>query len=238
MSNDKYERYGALAGVVAVVLFVVGFVIVLPKPPAPDASAESFAGYYTNHQDAIRAAIVIISASLLAFIWFLGSLSSALRSAIGSPRLPTVAFGGGIIAAVFFLIALTVTATAAFRPDETSPEVIRALNDVGLVCGAPAAAGFVALFAATALVIARSNALPQWLCAVNVVAAVASLGAIGAMFTTTGAFAADGALGLFVPVILGFIVPIAADSIVLYQNVGSAGLSDRISGAVGRVTGQ
>ncbi|MFN2613179.1 MAG: hypothetical protein ABR536_07410 [Solirubrobacterales bacterium] len=220
------------------VLFVVGFVIVLPQPPAPDASAASVASYYTDHQDAIRIAVLIISAALLFFIWFLGSLSSALRLAIGSPRLPMVAFAGGIIGAAFFLIALTVTATAALRPEETSPEVVRALNDIGLVVGAPAAPGFVALFAATALVIARSNALPQWLCAVNVVGAVASLGALGAMFTTTGAFAADGALGLFVPVTLGFIVPIAADSIVLYRHVGSAGLSDRTSGAAGRAPGQ
>jgi hypothetical protein len=239
MDNDRFARYGALTGLVSVILIVVGFAAVLPKPPAPDASAASFAAYYSDHKDAIRIATLILSTGLLFYVWFLGSLSSALRSAIGSPRLPTVAFGGGLVGAIFFVVALAAGATAAYRPDETSPELIRTVNDFGLLVAVPASAGFVALFAATALVILRSSALPSWLGWLSGAGAVASLAGFGPMFTQTGAFAPDGAIGLFFP-FAGFVIPIAALSIVIYQNVGKSGggVTDRVSGAVDRVTGR
>jgi hypothetical protein len=234
-NDDRHERLGALTGLAAVVLFIVGFVIVFPTPPAPDAPADEVRTFYVNHQDAIRAGVAILTAGLLAFIWFLGSLSSALRSAAGSPRLATVAFGGGIIGAGFFLVALGATATAAYRPEETLPQIVRALNDLGVLIAAPAAAGFVALLAATGLVILRSSALADWLGWISIVGAVANLGAIGIIFTQDGAFAPDGFIGLLLP-ILGFLVPVAALSIVISQNVGSGGLVDRARGAVDRVT--
>lgn len=238
MSNDKYARYGALTGLIAVVLILVGFAAVLPKPPAPDASAATVGAYYSDHQDAIRISTLVLSAGLLFYVWFLGSLSSALRSAIGSPRLPTVAFAGGIVGAMFFVIALTATAAAAFRPGDTNPELIRALNDLGLMAAVPASAGFVALFGATALVILRTNALPGWLGWLSAAGAVASLAGFGPMFTQTGAFAADGAIGLLFP-FAGFVVPIAALSIVIFRELGKpSGITGAVSDAVGRVTGQ
>jgi hypothetical protein len=234
MTNDRLEKYAALTGLGAVVLIIVGFVIVTPTPPSTDAAATEYGAYFTDHKDAIRAGLAILAISMLFYVWFLGSLSSALRSAIGSPRLPSVAFAGGIVSASFFVLALTATATAAFRPEETSPEVLRLLSDFALMSGMAATGGFVALFAATALVIARTSALPDWLCWVCALGAVCSLGGLGVPFTATGAFAGDGAIGLYLP-FLGFIVPITALSVVLYQRVGSGGLVDRVAEAVGRV---
>jgi hypothetical protein len=236
MGNNKYARYAALTGVVAAVLVVVSFAFVLPKPPAPDASAATVGAYYSDHKDAIRISSLLFGIAILFYIWFLGSLSSALRSASGSPRLPTIAFGGGIVGATFFVGAITATATAAYRPDETSPELIRALNDLGLLVAVPASAGFVALFAATAVVILESKAFPAWLGWLSAAGAVASLAGFGPMFTQTGAFAADGAIGLVLP-FAGFILPVVALSIVIYQNADK-GITDRVSDAVGRVTGQ
>src|SRR5918995_4026470 len=113
MDNDRYARYGALTGIVFVVLLVIGFLIVTPTPPDLDSPVNEWSEYYTDEQDAIRAGIVIVSVSLFFFIWFLGSVATALRVAIGNPRLPTVAFGGGIpfVAAIF--VAITATAAAA-----------------------------------------------------------------------------------------------------------------------------
>ena len=181
--------------------------------------------------------MLILSGSLLFYIWFLGSLSSALRSAAGNPRLPTVAFGGGIVGAGFFLVALTVTATAAYRPSETSPELTRALNDIGVMVATPAAAGFFVLLAAAGLVILRSKAMPAWLGWLSLLGAVANLGAAGVIFTQTGALAGDGVVGLFLPIV-GFVLPIAALSVVIAQQAGGATIGGKIGDAVDRVTGQ
>ena len=235
MNEDRYAKYGASTGIISVVLLVIGFLIVMPTPPDIDAPADELSKYFVDHQDAVNTAMVLVSVSAFFFLWFLGSLTSALRVAAGGPRLPSIAFGGGLLAAAFFLVAITAVAVAAHRPDEVSPELTRALNDVSLMVGVPAIAGFAALFGATALVILRSALLPQWLGWLSGVAALVQPLTFGVLFTDTGAFAADGVLGLFVPFVAA-IATILALSIVLIQSAEelnrSVGITDRVRGAV------
>jgi hypothetical protein len=235
MKEDRNAKYGAASGIVFIVLMVIGFLVVAPTPPNLDASVDEWSAYYTDHHDAINAAVVVITVSLFFFIWFLGSLASALRVAAGSPRLPSIAFGGGLLAIVSLFVALTAAAAAAHRPDQVSPEATRVLHDLSLMAGVPGIAGFAALFAATAVVILRGSLLPHWLGWLSAVAAVLQPLGFGLLFTDTGAFAADGVLGLFVPFAVG-IVTIVALSIVLIQTAEelnrSIGITDRVRGAV------
>jgi hypothetical protein len=235
MNDDRYAKYGAATGIVFVVLLVIGFLIVTPTPPDLDAPVDEWATYYTDDQDAIRAGLVLVGLSLFFLVWFLGSLASALRIAAGNPRLPSIAFGGGILLTAALFVLLSLVAAAAYRPDEVSPELTRALNDVALMTGVPAIAGLLALFGATALVILRATLLPAWLGWLSGLAAVAQLLTFGVLFTKTGAFAADGVLGLWIPFGLA-IVTVAALSIVLVQTAEelnrSIGLTDRVRGAV------
>jgi hypothetical protein len=234
MDNDRYARYGALTGIVFVVLLVIGFLIVTPTPPDLDSPVDEWSQYYIDNQDAIRAALVLVTASLFFFIWFLGSIASALRLAFGNPRLPTVAVAGGITFTATLFVAITATAVAAHRPDEVSPELTRALNDVAVLAGVPMIAGLVAFFGATAVVILRTDILPPWLGWLSAVAAVVQPLTFGALFTDSGAFAADGELALFLPLVVG-LVTIVAISITLAPGVGpdsGLGVTDRIRGAV------
>jgi hypothetical protein len=218
MRDDRYARYGAASGLVFAILLVVGFFFVIPTPPDIDSSAVTWASYYVDHQDAIRAGYTIVAVGLFFFIWFLGSLRSALASAEGgTARLSSVAYGGGLVAAALFLVGLAAGFTAAFRPDEVDPGVTRALSDIFAVIGAPSAAAFTALFAATAIVGFRHGALPGWAATVSAVAAIGQVPAIGAALTTTGVFAGDGALGLFVPV-LTFLIGLVSLSIAVLRN--------------------
>src|SRR5262245_32636248 len=97
MNEDRYAEYGMATGIIAVVLFVVGFLIVTPVPPDLDAPVDEWSQYYHDHDGAIRAGLVLATVGIGFFTWFVGSLSSVLRIAAGNPRLPTVAFGGGIL---------------------------------------------------------------------------------------------------------------------------------------------
>lgn len=232
--EDRYARYGAATGIAFVVLMVVSF-IVMPEPPALDAPVDEWTTYYADEQDAINAALVVASVALLAFVWFLGTLVSALRVASGSPRLPTIAFGGGIVATAAFFVGITAAAVAAHRPNEVTPELTRALNDGFVLSGVPAIGGVVALFAATALVVLRTDLLPSWVGWLSAVAAIVQPLTFGALFTDSGAFAGDGALALFVP-FLAALVTVLALSIVLIQVVDDlnreVGITDRVRGAV------
>jgi hypothetical protein len=232
--EDRYARYGAATGIAFVVLMVVSF-IVMPKPPDLDSPVGDWASYYAEDQDAINTALVLVSLALFFFVWFLGTLVSALRVAFGSPRLPTIAFGGGLLAAAAFFVGITLAAVAAHRPTEVTPELTRALNDGFVLSGVPAIAGLFALFSASALVILRTDIFPQWLGWLAGVVALLQPLTFGALYTDSGAFAGDGELALAVPFIAG-LVTILALSIVLIQVVDDlnrkVGLTDRVRGAV------
>jgi hypothetical protein len=232
--EDRYARYGAATGIVFVVLLVVAF-IVMTEPPDMNAPADEWALYFADNQDSINTGVVLITLGLLAFIWFAGTLTSALRVASGSPRLPTIAFGGAILATAAFFIGLTALAVAAHRPAEVSPELTRALNDTFILSGIPAIAGLTAFLGAVALMILRTDLLPTWVGWVSAVTAVLQLLTFGALYTDTGAFAGDGVLGVFLPFVAG-LGTILVLSIVLIQTVDELnrklGLTDRVRGAV------
>ena len=232
MKDDRYAKYGAATGLISVALLVVGGIIVTPQPPDVSAPADELASFYIDEQDGIRAGALIISIGLFFYVWFLGSLTSTLRISSGNPRLPSIAFAGGVIGGGLFMVTVTAFAAAAFRPDQATPEITQAVNDLGLIAAAPAAGAFAALFGATALVILRGNALAEWLGWLAAITAVAQLLPLGVMFTDEGAFAADGALGLIVPVIT-FVVTIAALSIAIMRlPAEERSLPDRVRGAV------
>ena len=220
MEADRYARYGAATGVIAAILITVGFFIFGTDIPDTSASAREWANFFTDHQDRIQTGITIVGFGVFFFIWFLGSLRSAIAAAEGGPgRLASIAFAGGIVAAVFFALAITGAAAAAFRPQEVDPNLTRALNDFGTLAGAPGAAGFTALFAATAVAGYRFGALPAPVAGLSALAAVAQPLAYFIAVTDSGVFASDGALGLWVP-FLTAIVALIAISVTLTRAAG------------------
>jgi hypothetical protein len=225
MSNDRQASEGAIAGIVFAVLVIVGFVIVIPKPPDIDSSAAAFASYYVDHQDAIRAGLTIIGIGLIFFIWFLGSLRGTLASAEGGTRrLSSIAYGAGLIGAAVLMVGLTAGEAAAFRPNDVDPGVTRALSDIFVVSAAPGAAALTAFFAAIAMASFRYGALPAWTARVCAVAAVCQLPAFGAGVTQTGAFAGDGVLGLFLP-IFSFLIGLVSICIAMMRSPAPAAAS-------------
>src|SRR6266496_1585427 len=173
MKEDRYAKEGAVGGIIFVIFLIVGFLIVFPKPPATDASASEWAKFFTDHQNGVRAGLTIVGVGTFFFIWFLGSLRSGLASAEGgTARLASIAYGAGLLVVAFFIVGLTVSLTAAYRPTEVDPGVTRVLADLFGVVGAPAAAAFVAFFAATALAGFRYGALPSWAAWISALAAV------------------------------------------------------------------
>lgn len=243
MDNDRYVEYGAATGILFVVLSVIGFAIVIPTPPDLNAPAQEWSSYFLAHHNAVRAGIVLLAVGMFAFIWFLGTLTSVLRIATGTPRLPSIAFAGGILGAGSLLAGLSAEAVAAYRPQGVDPLITRALNDIFVLVGVAAIPAFTALFAATALVILRTGAFPGWLGWLLVIAAAVQPLTFGALFTKDGAFAGDGALGLFVPLIVSLVAIFALSALLTAWAHDAArtqgpSLADRIRGAVtGAATG-
>jgi hypothetical protein len=219
MDNDRYARYGAATGIIAVILILVGYSIGTQDIPDISASADAWLSWVTDNQSQIQWGTSITVVGLFFYIWFLGSLRSALGAAEGGAgRLTSVAYAGGIVSAGFFVLGLTAIQASAFRTD-ASADVVRGLNDVATVCGAPAAAGFAVLFAATAIVGYRYGAVPAPVAGFSALAAITQPLALGIGVTDSGAFAGDGVLGLWVPIVT-FALAILTLSGALYRQPG------------------
>jgi hypothetical protein len=219
--RDEYAKYGAASGIIFLILLVVATILVIPTPPDADAGAGKVARYFTDEATPIRAGLLLTAIAGLPFLFFLGTLAYTLRGAEGrAGRLSAVAFGGGLLGAASFGVGVTGWAVAANTADAVSPDVIYALNEgaeLGYVFGGVA---WAAAFAATALVIFRTGVLGQAAGIVAALASVASLCGLGRLYSDSGIFAADGALGYWVPY-AALVVGIGVLSVAMVQHLKS-----------------
>lgn len=179
-SERRWEPVAPLAGVIAVVLWVVSFLVLEGAADSPDqGTPEEVLAYYEEDSGAILAGSYLFALAVPFFLWFLGSLRSLLwRAESGVARLTTVAFGSGVATAIMLLGFTVPSIAGALAVDEDEPLSAEAAQTLWILQdGFFVAAWFTlaALFAATAIVALRTRALPRWLAWVSLVFAVAVL---------------------------------------------------------------
>jgi len=204
MSEDKWAACGAAAGALAVALYGVG-ALVAGTPPDFDAPASEVAAYLREKRTQIQVGSAIQASWAPLFVWFLATVASLGRAAgPGARRAGAVAFGCGLAFIALFLADVTSLAVAALRPENmaAAPQLAAALHDFSWLAMGMAAFLASGVLAACALLALRHDALwPDWVGWLAAIAAPAYALRVGTLFTTDGPFAADGLLGLYVPVI-------------------------------------
>jgi len=203
MRDDSWAPYGAAAGAVGVALFVAGALVIGERPDF-DAPAAEVADFYDEKRTRIQMGAALDAAIAPFLVWFLATVASLARD-VGpaARRAGSVAFGCGTVYVALFLADVTTLAVGALRPENVaeSPEVAAALHDFEWLAMGIAAPLGSAMLAAFAVLVLRDKALwPGWLGWLAAIAAPAYALRVGTLFTTEGAFAADGVLGLYVPV--------------------------------------
>jgi hypothetical protein len=204
MRDDSWAPYGAAAGAIAIALYVVGS-LVIGTPPDFDASGAKVAAYLDEHRTRIQVGTAVHAAWTPLFVWFLATVASLARAGgPGARRAGAIAYGCGLVFIALFLVDVTALTVGALRPENmaAAPELAAALHDVSWLAMGMAAffvSGVLACFAVLAL---RDKAIwPEWLGWLAIIAGLAYALRVGTLFTTEGPFAADGVLGLWVPVI-------------------------------------
>ena len=178
MDDGNRERWGALGGILFVVL--VAITALLPGyPPKTGDSASKIADFISDNGDEIRWAATTGGLAVIALFWWLGSVWRLMRGAEGgSPRLTVSAFAGAIFAAAMATIGainlavIPVIGTQTFEASQIRYFYILSTNiAVATLFGA---AVFVGAFS---LLIIRRHVLPSIIGWLGLIVAV--LGVVG-----------------------------------------------------------
>jgi hypothetical protein len=178
MNTLRWEKHAPLTGIVAVVLWVVGF-IVLQGPanqPNSDVNAARALNFFKDKPNAILLGTFLFMLGGLFFLWFLGSLRATLHHAEGGAggawRVATIADGGGLVTAVAILLMPATLASAAANHKHLSEGAAQALLSIGDAFFFVAELAAAVLLLGTALVVLRTGVLPRWLAWVSLVVAL------------------------------------------------------------------
>ncbi len=173
MDDVKWERYGAAAGLVFVILVLVASLLPGESPPAVDDKATDIAKYFHGHSGAIQAGAFLAGLGGIAFLWFLGSLWSRLRRPEDTRRLATIAAGGGVVTLGLVLVGFAMNATIALRLTSLGLLGARFFYTLSTVVIGMASFSLAVLVIATSVAAIRTKVFPVWLGWVGVVLGLA-----------------------------------------------------------------
>jgi hypothetical protein len=165
---DRFERFSALAGVGAVVLWVVGVALTggdhvgLPGG-VPEEGADETLAYFRENEGAVMGGSWIFMLGSLFFLWFAGILRSRLvRAEGGAGTFGSIAFAGAVATGILTLAMPTGGLVTVLGIDHVSAQTAHALNAVESMFFIAAELAAIVLLVATAVVTVRAQAFPRW----------------------------------------------------------------------------
>ena len=220
MNDANYERLGAIAGIAAMVLIIVGFFLPGAPPKADDAVSE-FTDFLVDKRGALLAGTMLIGLGAALLLTFFSALRDQLAVGGRGNAFAREAFGAGIVTVTINLIGAGILAGAAFEVGGLGDDVLnRALLDTAAEVFTLAGFPVSFFFFSAAAAVSQSGGLPRWTVPTGYVVAVIQLISTVAVFASSGFFAAGGA---FAP--LAFLVAaiwIIAVSVVMLRGGAAA----------------
>ena len=185
-SSAGLARWAALGGIVYVVLFIVGTILLFSGSPDGDASPAKVIDWYSDsgHRDRIAFGWIVSGLGVFFFLWFLSSLRRTVRRHEGEDGfLTALTTIGGAVYATLALAALAVNQGIRTMSDDTYrhqvfPGLIHAANDASYVLHATGGAGAAAMIIAASLAAMRAAAVGRWVGWLGVAAGILALGSI------------------------------------------------------------
>src|SRR5215470_17566129 len=190
MDDTKWERFGALGGVVFVVLVVASIFVTGGNVSTTD-SASKILKYFNDHAGGIKASAFLSILASLPIIWWAGSLWARLnRVGDRHNRLAVIAVLGLLIAGVGNLTQTAVTAGVALERHAVTAPTAKLFYVLSTTFGAGGLVGIAVLVLAVSIAAFRFGAFPRWVGWLGVVDALVFLVAAASVATTSGAIGA------------------------------------------------
>lgn len=172
MTTSRFEKFLAIAGILAAVLFVVsGF---HGDPPGVDANAHGRVQWYLDHKGLMTLSGFGSGYLAVLMAFFATGVRRVLRSGEpGESTYSTAAMAGGILvssAAILGALLTLGSVEAADKGQEATVTTLAFVNEFGWL---PLIAGLAVFYLATGLGGLRTATLPKWLSIVTIVLGVA-----------------------------------------------------------------
>lgn len=179
MSVTKARKLAPLSGVAGVVLAIAAFLIG-GDTPAIDAPTDEVVSFYTsNDADQVLGGILLAYSVFFLAIFF-STVTSALRRAEGeSGASSAVAFAGGILLSLGFLIFAGLSLTLGDAADTLDPAAVQTLNALNEDLFFPAAIGTTLFLFGVGIAVLKTGMLPRWLGWLAIVGGVIGLTPVG-----------------------------------------------------------
>jgi hypothetical protein len=169
MKSAGWERWAPLSGVVFFCLTIPTLFLPAKAPPSAGDPAAEWGAFVQDHRSALLVSMCLSGLAVIAFMCFLATLATRLRS-VGEELLATAALSGGLVTVGVWYVWLSFEGVVAWTsPSGLDPTVVKTLM---------AAADFAfpfpiaLLVAATSIAALRSAIWPKLLSYVGVVGAV------------------------------------------------------------------
>lgn len=165
MNQNRLDRLSPLSGVLSVLIMVIGILLFNYYEFLP--AAESIAGFMNSNASQVSTGGYIASLSTFFLIWFVGSVRSTLVvHEGGSGRLSTIAFGGGLAAAIVLgisFVGLFAMGLRAGAPGGLTPIGAITMYDFWSQLTGQLFSIFMAVFISAAAIISlRTGLFPAW----------------------------------------------------------------------------
>ena len=193
MDDAKWEKYAALGGLAFVVLNIAGSAGT-GAPPDPD-KAEKVTEWFHDHAGAIELSQFLGVLSVIALLWWFGSLWRKMAAAEGGRhRLSIIAALGLVFSGAMFMVANAMLSATALRLDDAEGASTIFYTLCGVLLSS-AGAGIVTFLVAVALLALRTKMLPAWMAYLGLLSAALFLVATIGSASDATAFMLFGFLG-------------------------------------------
>lgn len=174
-----------LGGVLYVVLFVIGTIVLFDGPPDSSAAPAKVIQWYSDsgHRDRVNVGWILITLAVFFLLWFIAALRRAVSMVDGEGILTGMVAIGGSVYAALALASVALNTGIRTMSDDTYqhrvfPELIHAAGDVSWVMHATGAVGLGAMIIAASLAFMWGGVWPNWAGWVGVLVGVLALGSI------------------------------------------------------------
>lgn len=163
-TDTRRERVGALSGLVALMLSMLGFALA-PFPPTMGTPIQEVVDYFGANRQGILVQSYVLLLGSAALLWFVASLHAFLGRYEGDPRPLSASVAlFGVMGVTIGVFATAVPTVLALHADSgLDPILLKALFDLGAIAIPISNAPFGVLALAVGVVSLRDGAFPSWL---------------------------------------------------------------------------